>query len=46
MRDGESEAVNVNAATLNPNPLMPKQWYEYIKKQQEKKAAEELEKEQ
>lgn len=25
---------------------MPKQWYEYIKKQQEKKAAEELEKEQ
>ena len=46
LRDGESEAVNVNAATLNPNPLMPKQWYEYIKKQQEKKAAEELEKEQ
>ena len=46
VRDGESEAVNVNAATLNPNPLMPKQWYEYIKKQQEKKAAEELEKEQ
>ena len=28
LRDGESEAVNVNAATLNPNPLMPKQWYE------------------
>lgn len=46
VRDGESETVNVNAATLNPNPLMPKQWYEYIKKQQEKKAAEELEKEQ
>ena len=46
LRPGESEAVNVNAATLNPNPLMPKQWYEYIKKQQEKKAAEELEKEQ
>ena len=46
LRDGESEAVNVNAATLNPNPLMPKQWYEYIKKQQDKKAAEELEKEQ
>lgn len=46
LRDGESEAVNVNAATLNPNPLMPKQWYEYIKKQQEKKGAEELEKEQ
>ncbi len=46
LRDGESEAVNVNAAALNPNPLMPKQWYEYIKKQQEKKAAEELEKEQ
>ena len=38
--------MNVNAATLNPNPVMPKQWYEYIKKQQEKKAAEELEKEQ
>ena len=46
MREGESETVNVNAATLNPNPVMPKQWYEYIKKQQEKKAAEELEKEQ
>lgn len=46
VRDGESETVNVNAATLNPNPLMPKQWYEYIKKQQEKKAAAELEKEQ
>ena len=46
VREGESETVNVNAATLNPNPVMPKQWYEYIKKQQEKKAAEELEKEQ
>ena len=46
LRDGESETVNVNAASLNPNPLMPKQWYEYIKKQQEKKAAAELEKEQ
>lgn len=46
VREGESETVNVNAATLNPNPIMPKQWYEYIKKQQEKKAAEELEKEQ
>ncbi len=46
VRDGESETVNVNAASLNPNPLMPKQWYEYIKKQQEKKAAAELEKEQ
>ena len=29
VRDGESEAVKVNAATLSPNPLMPKQWYEY-----------------
>ena len=24
LRDGESETVNVNAASLNPNPLMPK----------------------
>ena len=46
VRDGESETVNVNAATLNPNPVMPQQWYDYIKKQQDKKAAEELEKEQ
>lgn len=46
IRDGESAAVNTAGATLNPNPLMPEEWYKYLVQQQEKKAAAELEAEQ
>lgn len=46
VREGESTDVNTTAAVLNSNPLMPQEWFDWIKKQQEKKAAEELEKEQ
>lgn len=46
IRDGENAAVNTAGATLNPNPLMPEEWYKYLVQQQEKKAAAELEAEQ
>lgn len=46
VRPGESTTVNTDGATLNSNPVMPKEWFDYIKKQQDKKEAEALEKEQ
>lgn len=46
VRPGEKITVNTDAAILNPNPKMPKEWFDYIQKLQEKKAAEALEKEQ
>ena len=42
VRDGESTEVDTAGATLNTNPVMPQEWYDYLKRQQE----EELKKQQ
>jgi SrtB family sortase len=42
VRDGESTEVDTAGATINTNPVMPQEWYDYLKKQQE----EELKKQQ
>ena len=35
VREGESTDVDVAGATINTNPVMPAEWYSYLKKQQE-----------
>ncbi|MBQ8670044.1 MAG: class B sortase, partial [Oscillospiraceae bacterium] len=35
IRDGEAPAVDTSVATLNANPVMPAEWYEQIKRNQE-----------
>ncbi len=35
VRDGESTDVDTAGATINTNPVMPVEWYNYLKKEQE-----------